>query len=342
MSVPIHMNDSTIVEEELAVNRTLKRNRSEAGTSAFLRSGVKDRVAIGHALVDNCSFEEACDAIISHAKAGGRPMYVVTANAQHIVLLDQERPLRKIYHHADLIVPDGVSLLIAARLHGRYLQERIAGVDMFQTLCDLAADNDLHVFLLGGLPQSAELTARALKQRLPSLRISTHCPLFGFEKSAAGLEKAAAAIRAAKPDLLFVALGAPKQEYWIYEHGLQLSVPLLMGVGGSFEMVAGVIRRAPMWMQELGCEWLYRFCREPRRLWRRYLIGNLKFAAIVFRQTIRRAFLSTFFALMDEGRFGAELYEPGLQHRGKAFASVLDFRSREMSEPHQSKAWVQR
>ena len=333
------MDDST-TDQGLAVDRALERNRSAARAQVSLRNGVNDRVAIGHALVDNCSFKEACDAIIAHAKTGGKPTYVVTANAQHIVLLDQERRLREIYNRADLIVPDGFSLLLAARLHRRCLQERIAGVDMFQTLCDLAAENNLHVFLLGGLPQSAELTARVLKQRWSSLQISTYCPSFGFEKSAAGLEKTAAAIRAAKPDLLFVALGAPKQEYWIYEHGLQLSIPVSMGVGGSFEMVAGVIRRAPMWMQDLGCEWLYRFFREPRRLWRRYLVGNLKFGTIVFRQVIRRAFLSTFFTLVDKDRFGAELYEPGLQHRGEVFASVLNFRSREISESHQSDAWV--
>jgi N-acetylglucosaminyldiphosphoundecaprenol N-acetyl-beta-D-mannosaminyltransferase len=299
-----------------------------------LRQVVMDRVGIGQALVDNCSFKGVCDAIVSHAKAGGKPAYVTTANAQHIVLLDQDRRLRKIYDCADLVIPDGFSLLLAARLHGRSLQERIAGVDMFQTLCGLAAENDLHVFLLGGLPQSADLTAQVLKRRLSSLRISTYCPPFGFEKTAVGLEKTAQAIRAAKPDLLFVALGAPKQEYWIYEHGLQLSIPVAIGVGGSFEMVAGVIPRAPRWMRDLGCEWVYRLCREPRRLWRRYLLGNVQFGAIVFRQGIRRAFLATFFALVDKDRFGGELYEPGLQYRGQLLASLLNVRSRETSESH--------
>ena len=145
----------------------------------------------------------------------------------------------------------------------------------FKRYAVLRPKNDLHVFLLGGLPQSADLTAKVLKQRLSSLRISTYCPPFGFEKTAVGLEETAQAIRSAKPDLLFVALGAPKQEYWIYEHGLQLSIPVSIGVGGSFEMVAGVVRRAPIWMRELGYEWVYRLCREPRRLWRRYLLGNL-------------------------------------------------------------------
>jgi N-acetylglucosaminyldiphosphoundecaprenol N-acetyl-beta-D-mannosaminyltransferase len=288
-----------------------------------LRHGIMDRVAIGHALVDNCSLKEACDVIIAHARAGGRPAYVTTANAQHIVLLDNDRRLRKIYDHADLVVPDGFSLLLAARFQGRHLQERITGVDMFQALCDLAAKNGLHVFLLGGLPRSAELAAKVVKRRLSSLRISTYCPPFGFDKSVIGLEDAARAIRVAKPDLLFVGLGAPKQEYWIYEHGLQLSIPVSIGVGGSFEMVAGIVPRAPIWMREFGWEWLYRLSREPRRLWRRYLIGNVKFSCIVMRQGVRRAFLQTFFTFVDKDRFGAELYEPGLQYRGELLASLL-------------------
>ena len=113
-----------------------------------------------------------------------------------------------------------------------------------------------------------------------------------------------------------MALGAPKQEYWIYEHGLHLSVPVCIGVGGSFEIVGGIVPRAPLWTQNIGCEWLYRLCREPRRMWRRYLIGNLEFAAIVLRQRIRRVFLDAFVQFVNEDRFAAELSELTLLQRG--------------------------
>jgi N-acetylglucosaminyldiphosphoundecaprenol N-acetyl-beta-D-mannosaminyltransferase len=282
-----------------------------------------ERVGIGHALVDNCSVGQACSAIIAHAKAGGRPAFAATANAQHVVLLDKDRPLREIYDRADLVVADGSSLLFAARLYSRFLQERVTGIDLFQTLCGLAAENNLHVFLLGGRPGSADLSAIALKKRFPILRISTYCPPLGFERNTAVLEETAQAVRAAEPDLLFVALGAPKQEYWIYEHGLQLSVPICIGVGGSFEMVAGIVHRAPRWIQRINCEWLYRLCREPRRLWRRYLIGNLEFAAIVFRQGIRRIFLNIFFTLVEKDSFAAELREPALQYRRELLVGIL-------------------
>lgn len=279
-----------------------------------LRRPDASRIGIGHALVDNCSSEEVCASIIEHAKGRGRPAYVITPNAQHIVLLEKERRFQEVYDHADLVIPDGISLLIAARLYGRALRQRITGVDTFRVLCGLAAEADLHVFLLGGRPGSAELTADVLRRDHPRLTCSTYCPPLGFEQSSLELQLTADAITAARPDLLFVALGAPKQEYWIYDHGLQLSVPVCIGVGGTFEIVSGIVPRAPLWMQQIACEWLYRLCREPRRMWRRYLIGNLEFAAIVVRQRIRRSFLDTFVHLVKENRFAAELSELALQH----------------------------
>ncbi len=270
------------------------------------------RVGVGHALVDNCSFEQVCASIIAHARAQGKPAYVITPNAQHIVLLEKERRLQKIYDHADLVVADGISLLIAARLYGRSLQQRVAGVDIFKQLCGLAAEAGLRVFLLGGRPGSAELAAAALKNVHPDLKCSTYCPALGFEQDEAALAETAETIKAAQPDILFVAFGAPKQEYWIYDHGLQLSVPVCIGVGGSFEIVGGVVPRAPQWAQNIGCEWLYRLCREPRRMWRRYLIGNLEFAAIVIRQRIRRSLLDIFVHFVKEDRFAAELREVAL------------------------------
>jgi N-acetylglucosaminyldiphosphoundecaprenol N-acetyl-beta-D-mannosaminyltransferase len=274
---------------------------------------------VGHALVDNCSSDQVCSSIIAHALAQGKPSYVITPNAQHIVLLEKERRLQQIYDHADLVVADGISILMAARLYGRALKERVAGVDIFKQLCGMAAEAGLHVFLLGGRPGSAELAADALLAAHPNLRCTTYCPALGFEQDEVALAETAQAVRDAQPDILFVAFGAPKQEYWIYDHGLQLSVPVCIGVGGSFEIVGGVIPRAPQWAQNIGCEWLYRLCREPRRMWRRYLIGNLEFASIVVRQRIRRSLLNTFVHFVTENRFAAELREVTAQHNERPF-----------------------
>ena len=295
-----------------------------------LRGSEMARIAVGHALIDNCSSEQVCASIIAHAQNRGEPAHVITPNAQHIVLLEKDRDLQEVYDHADLVIPDGISLLIAARLYGRSLQQRVAGVDLFKELCRLAVVHDLHVFLLGGRPGSAELSVATLKSEFSGLRCSTYCPPFGFEQSAAGLKQTADAITAARPDILFAAFGAPKQEYWIYRHGLKLSVPVCIGVGGSFEIVGGVVPRAPMWAQSMGCEWLYRLCREPRRMWRRYLIGNVEFAAIVLRQRIRRMLLNAFVHLVNEDRFAAELNEMALLHHSKPLAPPTVITARDM------------
>ena len=267
------------------------------------------RVGIGHALVHDCSSRQVCSSIIAHARRNGKAAYVITPNAQHIVLLDKDEKFRQIYSHADLVIADGISLLLAARFHGRVLQERIAGVDVFRELCGLAADETLNVFFLGGRPGSADLAAAALRAQFPSLRCTTHCPPHGFEASPDGLMSVEAAITAAKPHLLFVGLGAPKQEYWIHDHGVHLSVPICIGVGGSFELIGGVVPRAPAWMQNIACEWLFRLFREPRRLWRRYLIGNLAFINIVVRQRARRALLNKCVKLAARNKFAAEFNE---------------------------------
>jgi N-acetylglucosaminyldiphosphoundecaprenol N-acetyl-beta-D-mannosaminyltransferase len=291
------------------MNSSIHRSAAPPSSRVSLRGSAAARIAVGHALIDNCSLEQVCEAIVTHARNQGEPAHVITPNAQHIVLLEKDPKLQEVYDHAHLVVADGISLLIAARLYGRSLQQRVAGVDLFRALSGHAVEADLRVFLLGGRPGSAELSAAALERDHPGLQYSTYCPPLGFEQSEAGLRQTADAIRAARPDILFVALGAPKQEYWIHEHGLQLSVPVCIGVGGSFEIVGGVVPRAPMWAQNIGCEWLYRLCREPRRMWRRYLIGNLEFAGIILRQRLRRSLLKTFMQFIDEDRFAAELNE---------------------------------
>jgi len=299
-----------------------------------LRPDIRNRVGVGHALIDDCSFDQACELIVAHARRGGRPSFVTTANAQHIVLLESDRRLREVYDRAGLIVADGYSLLLAARFSGRSLRERVTGVDMFQSLCGLAAKQGLHVFLLGGRPNAADLAADVLKSRWPTLRVTTYCPPLGFEQNDWELEKTAREVRAAKPDMLFVALGAPKQEYWIHDHGLRLDVPILMGVGGTFEMVAGIVGRAPMWMQRTGLEWLYRLCAEPRRMWRRYLIGNLIFAAIVVRQRIRRMLIETFLRYVRDDRFAAELNEP------EVVTGLSRIAAREMNDSERTDAFA--
>jgi N-acetylglucosaminyldiphosphoundecaprenol N-acetyl-beta-D-mannosaminyltransferase len=243
------------------------------------------RVRVGGAAVDPLTFAEAIRSIGRHVLSDAPPAYAVTPNAQHVVILQSDARLKAIYAEAKFVFADGMSLLIAARLLGQALPERVTGVDLFQALCSESAKLGFRIFLLGGQPRAAELAASVLQERNPGINITgTYCPPLGFENDADETRRIVEMVRASRSDLLFVGLGAPKQEYWIHQHYESLNVRLSMGVGGAFDMVAGITPRAPKLLQNIGLEWLFRLSAEPRRLWRRYLIGNLRFLRIIVRQ----------------------------------------------------------
>jgi N-acetylglucosaminyldiphosphoundecaprenol N-acetyl-beta-D-mannosaminyltransferase len=243
------------------------------------------RVNICDVHVDKYSFDEVVEIIAARAVSRNSPQYVVTPNAQHIVTLQRDTHFRAIYRNAFLAVPDGVPLLWAARLFNTPLSGRVNGTDLFERLCQISAEQGLKVFLLGGRPGAADKAMQALKVQYPDLRIvGTYCPPYGFESKPVELQKINSTIQLAKPDILFVGLGAPKQEYWIYDNYQQLGVPVSIGIGVSFEFTSGMVKRAPIFMQKIGLEWFFRLISEPKRLWRRYVIGNTIFALLVLRQ----------------------------------------------------------
>lgn len=154
-----------------------------------------------------------------------------------------------------------------------------------EILCRDSARYGLRVFFLGGLPEAAALASRQLQRRYPALSIAgTYCPPLGFERDSMECAHIRQLITEAAPDLLFVALGAPKQEIWMHENCSTLPIGAAMSVGAAFDTQCGLRRRAPRWTHRLGLEWLYRLIHEPRRLWRRYLIGNPHFVYLVMRQ----------------------------------------------------------
>ena len=224
--------------------------------------------------IDSVTFDEAVVEIVKYVESGKRG-YVVTPTVDHLVKLRRDAEFREVYRGASLVFPDGMPLLWAARFLGRPLVSRVCGSDLFPALCRCAAEMGWRVFFLGGMPGVAEKAAETLRKRHPSLQVSgTYAPPFGFEKNEDENNKVLDLIRSAAPHLLFVGLGAPKQEKWMYryreEHGAIISV----GIGISFDFVVGTQKRAPNWVQSAGLEWLWRLAGEPKRLWRRYLLED--------------------------------------------------------------------
>ena len=193
----------------------------------------------------------------------GNPHMVVTADSSGVVLAQRDEELRTIINSADLVTPDSVGILWAARRFGAPLPERVSGVDIVELLCRRAAEAGYRAFLLGAAPGVAEEAAYTLQERYPGLAIAgTHHGFFKPEESDAVARK----IRESKPDILFVAMGQPLQEKWIARYMKELKVPVSMGVGGTFDVLSGRVKRAPKWMRRCGLEWVHRLVRNPRKI----------------------------------------------------------------------------
>jgi len=223
-------------------------------------------IAILGVRVSNVDVPESL-AIIDGLIESDTPHQLVTVNTEFVMAAQKDAEFKAIINAAALALPDGVGLLWAARFLGHPLKERVTGVDTVQRVAELAARKGYHLFLLGAAEDVADLCAQRLRNKYPNLQIvGTYSGSPAVEEE----DGIVALVKQAKPDILFVAYGAPQQDNWIARNLERLEVPLAMGVGGAFDFIAGVAVRAPRWMQQLGLEWLYRLYREPWR-WRRML-----------------------------------------------------------------------
>ena len=206
----------------------------------------------------------------------GRAASIATANAEMVMRAQTDRELAHILQHADLVVPDGAGVLWAAEQQGKKFKERVTGVDLACSLLQEAAARQTAVYLFGGAPGIAEQAAANVQQQLGSLNIvGTHSGFFSADEEQGIIED----IRSKGTRILLVALGVPKQEKWISEHLYELGPCVCMGVGGTFDVLAGKACRAPKWMQDNRLEWLYRLLKEPTRFKR--MLALPKFVAAV-------------------------------------------------------------
>jgi N-acetylglucosaminyldiphosphoundecaprenol N-acetyl-beta-D-mannosaminyltransferase len=211
-------------------------------------------------------------------RAGSRAC-VFSANVDQLVRYRRSAGFRQAYGTADLIVPDGMPVVWAARLLGRPVAERVTGIDLMHGLCHLAARAQRRCFLLGSEVDVARAAAQNLGHLFPGLVVGGwHDGYFSADAPVV------AAVNAARPDLLFVGMGSPRQEFWLQRNFGRLSCRLALPVGGAFEVIAGRKKRAPRLAQRSGMEWAWRLLQDPRRLGRRYLIDDLEFLALVFAE----------------------------------------------------------
>jgi N-acetylglucosaminyldiphosphoundecaprenol N-acetyl-beta-D-mannosaminyltransferase len=219
---------------------------------------------------------ERVDEMVAVGRATGRSHQIATVNADFVVKSLSDPQLRRILQDADMATADGMPLVWGARMLGVPLESRVTGIDMVNMIAERASRRGYSLYLLGAAPGVAQRAAEILCMRFPGLKIAGVASP-SHQAVANGDPSIVAAIRAADPDILLVAFGNPKQEKWIYTHTSQLRTPVMMGVGGSFDFIAGVTKRAPRWMQDAGLEWLHRLLQNPRRLWRRYAVDLFEF-----------------------------------------------------------------
>ncbi len=269
----------------------LKASVPGGGRVAATPSGSGDarpRVSLLGVLVDRVDRRAAVSALEGFLRDGGRHQ-VVTVNTDFVRIADRHPDYRDILNAADLAVPDGMPLVWLSRLTGRPLAERVAGIELVEEVCRIGARDGIGLFLLGGGPGVAERAGRSLVARYPGLRITgTFAPPFR-PRTPEDDQVMVDAIRVAGRSILLVALGAPRQDRFIAANLTELDAPIAMGVGGTLDILAGAIRRAPQWMQRHGLEWLWRLMQEPRRLWRRYLLEDVPLVVRIAGAALRDA-----------------------------------------------------
>ncbi len=235
--------------------------------------------------IDNLSMEETLG-LIEEKIVEGKPVQHVVVNAAKVVEVNKNPELKAIIDSCEIVNVDGQAVVWASRVLGKPLKERVAGIDLMQALVERASQKNWSIYFFGAKQEVLDKVIARYKKEFPTLKIAG--ARNGYYKPE---EEAAIACKIAESgaQILFVAISSPKKEIFLNKYLKVMNVPFVMGVGGSFDVVAGLTKRAPRWMQKLGLEWLFRFLQEPRRMWRRYIIGNAEFLLLLLKYKFKRA-----------------------------------------------------
>jgi len=243
------------------------------------------RVEILGCAIDNLSMEETLQKIEGFIESGAPHQHVVV-NVDKLVKASRDPDLRRIINECALINVDGMPGVWASRLLGKPLKERVAGVDLFESLVKRAAEKEWRVFFLGAREEIVRGVKNLYEKTLPDLQIA------GYRNGYWKPEEEAAVVKLiadSRPGLLFVAISSPKKEQFLNKYQAEMRIPFAMGVGGTFDVVVGNVKRAPMWMRQWSLEWFFRFLQEPKRMFKRYFIDDMGFFWLLFKEFFRKA-----------------------------------------------------
>jgi N-acetylglucosaminyldiphosphoundecaprenol N-acetyl-beta-D-mannosaminyltransferase len=243
------------------------------------------RVTLMGCQVDNLTMDETLDKVEGFI-ASGRPHQHVVVNVDKLVKASRDAELRQIINDCALVNVDGMPVVWASRLLGKPLKERVAGVDLFEALMRRAGEKGWRVFLLGAREEVVSAVKHTYEKKYPKLAIAGYRN--GYWKGEAEEAAVVEQIKASEADLLFVAISSPKKEQFLGRYQAEMKIPFAMGVGGTFDVAIGRVKRAPVWMQQAGLEWFYRFLQEPRRMFRRYFIDDMAFIWLFIKEAARR------------------------------------------------------
>ncbi|MQA38018.1 WecB/TagA/CpsF family glycosyltransferase [Rugamonas aquatica] len=245
---------------------------------------MSERITMMGCQIDNLTMEDTLQRVEGFIQTG-LPHQHVVVNVDKLVKADRDPELRRIINECALINVDGMPVVWASRLLGKPLKERVAGVDLFEALMERSAQKGWRVYLLGAREEVVSAVKQTYERKYPGLVVAGYRNGYWRPEEEAGVVQH---IQEARADLLFVAISSPKKEQFLGQYQAQMKVPFAMGVGGTFDVAVGRVKRAPVWMQKSGLEWFYRFLQEPRRMFRRYFIEDMAFIKLLLKEASRR------------------------------------------------------
>lgn len=242
-----------------------------------------NRMKFMNSYIDNVTKKEAID-YIEECIASKKIGHVITPNVDQIIRIERDSYFKEICQNAELLLVDGTPLMWIAKAYGTPIKEKICGSDLVPELCSLSAQKGYKVFLLGAAEGVADKAARNLCEKYKGMKIAgTYSPPLGFEKDKKEIDRINKILYESDADLLFVGMGVPKQDIFIYENMAKYKIPLSFSIGGTIDFIAGEQKRAPKWINKIGFEWFYRLLCNPKRMFKRYLVDDMQIFKLAWK-----------------------------------------------------------